>query len=322
MRTIVVFQVGILWCLFGVHTAHGLTVSPAKVEIQVDPGQSVYGEIELFNEQVETKTFFISYENFESRGDTGAPYFTGGRTGLATWITTDADISIASGERVIVPYSITVPASAKPGGYFAAIFFGSQPPQGDGGGEVTIGGKVGVLLLLRVSGEVAEAAGLTDFGTPEQTRFFSVLPITFEYGFNNVGGDRVVPRGEIQIRNTFRLNSATLLANDREGSVLPDSTRRFEVVWNEGEQDVSSGGFFARAKQQLVDFHFGWYTADLNVTWGASDQTARADFSFVIIPWQLLSIVGGVVGGLWFVMSVWLKRYKRRIIAEMMQHNE
>ena len=52
-------------------TAYALTVSPAKIEVIADPGQTVRGEIELFNEQEETKTFFASYENFESRGDSG-----------------------------------------------------------------------------------------------------------------------------------------------------------------------------------------------------------------------------------------------------------
>ncbi len=160
---------------------HALTVSPAKVEITADPGETVSGKIEIFNEQGETKTFFTSFENFESRGDSGAPYFTGDEDGLATWIQSAASVNITSGERLEVPYSITIPSNTKPGGYFAAIFFGSQPPVGTSGGEVTIGGKIGVLVLLRVAGDVDESAGLATFGSKGGKRFFSSLPVTLEY---------------------------------------------------------------------------------------------------------------------------------------------
>lgn len=296
--------------------AEALTVSPAKVEIQADPGQTVHSEIELFNEQSDTRIFFTSFENFESRGDSGAPYFTGAKSGLATWLSAAPEISIATGERIKIPYTISIPASAKPGGYFAAVFFGSQPPQSTVGGEVSIGGKIGVLILLRVNGEVEESAGLVDFGAKDGRRFFVSLPVPFEYGFNNTGGDRVVPQGELVIRNTFRLKSATLLANEREGSVLPNSTRRFETLWgeaparNEANEEIQLG-FFRTAFAQVKNFHFGWYTAKLNLSWGASAQTANASYNFFIIPWQLLLIFLVLLFIFWFL----LKRYNRYIIA-------
>jgi hypothetical protein len=298
-------------------TVHALTVSPAKIEITADPGQTVRGEVELFNEQSETRTFYTSYENFESRGDSGAPYFTGSKSGLATWMSAASEVTLAPGERIQVPYSIATPISAKPGGYFAALFFGSQPSRGTEGGEVTIGGKIGVLILLRVAGEVEESAGLVDFGAKDGTRVFSSLPLTLEYGFNNTGGDRVVPRGEIKIKNTIRLTSATLLANDHEGSVLPGSTRRFEVVW--GDEKIEHKGFFSIVLAQLTDFHFGWYTARMELTWGESAQTASAAYNFFVIPWQLLSIVLGIAALVWFVFKFWMARFKRRILAEAMR---
>lgn len=301
--------------------ALALTVSPAKIEVQADPGETLRGEIEIFNEQVDTKTFFISSENFESRGDSGAPYFIGSENGLATWIRVDPEVTIDSGKRIRVPYTIVVPANASPGGYFAAVFFGSQPPKGTGGGEVTIGGKIGVLILLRVQGEVEESAGLIDFAIDGGARFSSTLPIIFAYSFNNTGGDRAVPRGEIKVKNMLRFTSATLLANEREGSVLPNSTRRFEVVWGEKLADVNAPppGFFTMAWRQLKDFHFGWYTARLNLLWGASGQTADSSYSFFVFPWQLILILVLVLTAIGFAGSILLSRYKRHVIAQAMQ---
>lgn len=322
MRKILFYTFTLLLTTGITTSAYALTVSPAKIEITADSGQTVRGEIELFNEQEETKTFYASYENFESRGDSGAPYFIGAKNGLATWVSTDQQVTLASGERLQVPYTISIPLNAKPGGYFAAIFFGSQPPQGTGGGEVTIGGKIGVLVLLKISGDIEESAGLVDFGALNGQRFFSTLPVALEYGFNNTGGDRVVPRGEIKVKNTLQLTSATLLANENEGSVLPNSTRRFEVVWGEKQGEDEKSGFFETAFMQVTNFHFGWYSAKMQVVWGESAQTASATYNFFIIPWQLLTIVLVILGFVWFVFKVWATRLKRKILAEAMRNTQ
>ena len=313
----------ILICVAGVSIAtpvFALTVSPARFEITGDPGTTLAGEIEVFNEQEGTRTFFTSYENFEPSGDSGAPHFIGAKDGLATWIRSDNKVVLESGVRVKVPYSITIPKNAEPGGHFAAIFFGSQEPGAEGGGQVSVGGKIGVLVLLRVSGDVAEGGGLLEFIAKEKQRFFSTLPVAFTYRINNTGGDRVVPHGEVTIKNTIRITSAKLLANENEGSVLPSSARKFEVIWGSESSpplEEKRVGFFDMAGKQLKDFHLGWYTANLNLVWGDdTSQTASAAYSFFIIPWQLLLIIFVIGAALWFAGRIGLRKYNRHIIAQ------
>ena len=313
----------ILICAAGVSIAtpvFALTVSPARFEITGDPGTTLAGEIEVFNEQEGIRTFFTSYENFEPSGDSGAPHFIGAKDGLATWIRSDSKVVLESGKRVVVPYSITIPQNAEPGGHFAAIFFGSQEPGAQGGGQVSVGGKIGVLVLLRVSGEVVEGGGLLEFAAKDNQRFFSTLPVTFAYRINNTGGDRVVPHGEVTIKNTIRITSSKLLANENEGSVLPSSARKFEVVWgNEpsASPEEKGLGFFEMVGKQWSEFHFGWYTANLNLVWGDDlSQTASATYSFFIIPWQLLLVIIVIGAVLWFVGRIGLRKYNRFIIAQ------
>ena len=298
-----------------------LTVSPVKLEISGDPGQTLIGEIELLNEQSETKTFYSSFENFEPSGESGAPSFIGAKDGLATWIKTEDKVILESGERSVVPFSITIPKDAEPGGYFAAIFWGTQQPSAQGGGQISVGGKLGILMLLRVSGEVKEGGGLLEFSGKDKQRFFSSLPITLAYRFNNTGGDRVVPLGEIKIKNTVRMTSATLLANKNEGSVLPSSARKFEVMWGE-EPQTEKTGFFGMAGRQWKEFHFGWYTAELNLTWGVINQTANAKYSFFIIPWQLLLVVAIILAIVGFLGILILKKYNRWIISKAIQQQK
>ena len=292
-------------------SASALTISPTKIEVAADPGQQLIGEIEVFNEEAEDKTFFTSYENFEPRGETGSPYFVGGGSGLASWIQTQESFTIRPGEKLVIPYTVTVPASATAGGYFAAIFFGTQPPVTGEGAEVAIGGKVGSLLLLRVNGEISESGGVLDFMTASSSRFFTGLPVSFSYRFNNTGADRVVPKGELTVKNTFGMKSAVMLINKNEGSVLPNSTRKFDLVWSEDESLDADASFFTTVWYQLTHFRFGLYRAILEASWGESGQRATTTAWFVVLPWQLLSILAVLAVGLRFGLGF----YNRAIIA-------
>lgn len=296
---------------------HALTISPVRVDVQGDPGQTLRGELEMLNEQGEAKVFFSSFENFEPAGDTGSPKFIGAKDGLATWMQTENSVSIGVGEKKIIPYTITIPNDAEPGGYFAAIFWGGQDPETQIAGEVAIGGKLGVLILLRVRGDIVESAGISEYGTQGGSRFFSTTPIVFSYRFANQGGDRVVPLGDIVVKNTFGGVTASLKANENEGNVLPSSSRKFLPVWGEVSSATSSLSFIESVKKQVSDFHFGMYTAEVNLVYGATNQTSSDSFTFFIIPWQLCIVI--FVAFAFFYLL--LKQYNKMIISKSNKKN-
>lgn len=301
----------LLICFFAsTPSASALTISPVKVEVTGDPGQTLHGELELLNEQAQVKTFYSSFENFEPSGDTGSPKFIGGGDGLASWLGTQNSVTISTGETVKVPYTITIPASAEAGGYFSAIFWGEQDPTTQTAGEVAIGGKLGVLILLRVSGDIEEEGGVSDFTIVGDNKLQVATPIAFSYRFANSGGDRVVPLGDITISNMFGGQTATIPANLNEGSVLPNSGRKFQATW--GEVSASSSSFFAIAKQQLNDLHFGAYKAELAVVYGATNQSAKESIWFIIFPWQLTLVCLILV----VVAILVLKKYNAWIISK------
>jgi hypothetical protein len=302
----------LLCFLSGAQSALALTISPVKIEVSGDRGQTLRGELELLNEQAQVKTFFSSYENFEPSGDTGSPKFIGAKDGLATWLGTQGNVTVATGETVKVPFTITIPAEAEAGGYFAAIFWGEQDPSTQVAGEVAIGGKLGVLILLRVNGDIVEKAGISEFGTSKNSKLQFGLPIAFTYRFSNSGGDRVVPLGDISIKNTFGGLAATISANINEGSVLPNSSRRFQATWGELAPVDEVTNFFSEAKKQLKDFHLGFYKAELAVVYGATNQTAVDSFWFIVLPWQLLVLVFAAL----LVAIFALKRYNTWIISK------
>ena len=318
LKNIVLVPIILLCFFFDSGSVSALTISPVKVEVTGDPGQTLRGEIEILNEQLETKTYFSSFENFEPSGDTGSPKFIGSDGGLATWLQTQPTVTVANGETVKIPYTITIPANAEPGGYFAAIFLGEQDPGTQSAGEVSIGGKIGVLILLRVSGDIEEKAGISEFNTGDGEKFKTNLPINFSYRFANSGGDRVVPLGDIVIRNTFGGLTATLPANINEGSVLPNSARKFQVAWNEMSGATSTpDNFLSIVKSQFNDFHFGLYKAEISVVYGVTNQTATDSISFIFIPWQLLTVF---LAG--FIIALFgLRKYNAWIISKSKSKN-
>ncbi len=315
LKTLLFFQFLLALLFINVHSVYALTLSPVKIEVTGNPGQTLRGELELMNEQSFDKTYFSTFENFEPSGDTGSPRFIGAEDGLATWLQTEPTISLTGGQRVTIPYTITIPAEADPGGYFTAIFWGEDNPAAKQGGEVSIGGKLGALILLRVAGDIPEAAGIQDFGTANAQRFFTHLPISFTYRFKNDGGDRVVPLGDIVVTNLFGVTTATVKANETEGSVLPNSIRKFAPAWGTVIKDAPAKSFVEIVKEQFADFHFGYYTANLSLVYGNANKTTDSSVWFVFIPWQLLLVCLLMFSGV--VMLVRL--YNKWLIARSKQ---
>lgn len=292
------------------HDALALTISPVRVEITGNPGQTLRGEMEILNEQGEVKTFFSSFENFEPSGDTGSPRFVGNSGNLSTWLSTNDRIDIAPNEKQVIPFTITIPANAEPGGYFSAIFWGSQDPKAQEAGEVAVGGKLGVLILLRVAGDIHEEAGLSEFSVNDNKKLLTAVPIAFTYRFTNKGDDRVVPLGDIIIKNTFGIEVEKIKANESEGNVLPNSSRKFQLVWvKDAPKDIQ--GFLANAKAQFSNFHFGFYRAQAAIVWGSTNKIETASTWFFLFPWHLLSIVAVLLIAVYFL----LRRYNAWIIS-------
>jgi hypothetical protein len=300
------------------HTSFALTVSPAKIEVLGDPGATITGTVELYNEKTKNQNIYTSFENFESNDDTGTPRFIGNDDRLATWMSAPLALSLNPDERIDVTYTITIPEDAEPGGYFAAMFFGNQPPQNES--QVSIGGRLGVLVLLRVSGDVPESGGILDFGATDEKRFFLTPPIKFTHRFSNTGGDRVAPLGNIELKNTFGFVRDRVDANPKKGSILPDTARKFVNTW--GRKGESPEGFFDTAASQWNQFHFGWYTARLNLNWGEKGQESIAKYSFFIFPWHLLLVSFVTLLLAFFILKIVGRSYKQSLVRQIEKQYE
>jgi len=302
--------------------ASALTITPTRFEVSGNPGDVLDEKLTLTNETANVESYYSSYANFEAQGESGSPAFVDPKNDLGTWITTGvSSVSLAPGEQKVVPFKITIPKDAEPGGHFAVIFFGTSPSTTQNG--VGVGSKTGILVLLSVNGDVKEVAGLLNFNTIDKQFFYKTLPVSFEYRFRNDGGDRVKPEGVISIRDTVFFPADYLNANPVEGNVLPNSTRKISVDWQKYERPVGYVAptnffkrFWADTYYEWRNFAVGLYSANLNVAYGAQGTHVKRTVFFFVFPWQLVLVMIVL-----FIIVFWggrylIRRYNRFIVEK------
>jgi hypothetical protein len=315
----------LLLCLGIPASAYALTITPIRYEIAGDPGQTLTQKMGLVNETKTTQTFYASFANFEAQGDTGSPTFIDAKEGLGTWITTEqASVTLAPGAQKELTFTITIPKDAEPGGHFAAVFWGTSP--GAAPGQVSIGAKTGMLILLSVNGDVKEQAGLVDFQLHNNKHFYKMLPVGFQYRFSNQGGDRVKPAGSVVVRSIFGWVVKKVNANPFDGNVLPGTTRKFSPEWSKRDsvdtrdQEITrneSYSFTKAVKDEWHNFAVGIFRAKVVATFGATAQVAKSHaVYFVVFPWELLLVLIVIGIPLFFILRAMIRRYNRSIIRK------
>lgn len=299
--------------------AEALTVSPVKLELRGDPGATVGSSFMLINEQDSEQTFFVSFANFEAQGESGTPQFVDSADGLATWIRLVPNelnsVTLAAGASQNIYFEVTIPEDATPGGHFSAIFWGTSPASSEDSVELGLGAKVGILAFLSVNGAVEENGGLLEFGVQNNQKVFTEIPVNFFYRFQNDGGDRVVPLGSVFMKNTLGIKTDTFSANPSESNVLPLSVRRFETTWGESPT-VEVLSFWQHVQAQWDQFAFGYYKAELSLTYGSEQEHVSKETSFWVLPWQLLLVSGSTILVVLLFGTFVIRRYNRWIIAQ------
>jgi len=326
-KFILFFLIFIVFLFYGVNT-EALTVSPVRIELQGNPGETIGGELTLSNESDGFQTFYTVSENFQAQGESGSPNFIRGTEGLATWISLAESLNLRPNEyREAIPFSINIPIDAEPGGHFAAIFWSTEPPSEIGSG-VAIGAKVGTLILLRVLGDVEEGGGIIEFSTVNKQKVFLHRPVNFFYRFRNDGADRIKPDGTANIRNLLGIRADSLQPNSIEGNVLPDSIRHFEFAWegkglSKKEPTNWFGIFWLNVGNEWRNFGIGRYNAKLSLDYGFDKQLhSEAKYSFWVLPWHLALVAIILIIIIYIVGRRELLAYNHWIVRRTMKHME
>ncbi|MBI2636758.1 MAG: hypothetical protein HYW81_01020 [Parcubacteria group bacterium] len=338
---------------FPAHAAN-ITVSPPKFEFDADKGGRVTGAIAITNGDAEPLVLIPSVADFTAQGEAGKPAFVAGEDAsafsLSAWISLPAEaITVPANDRLEVPFTLTVPENAEAGGHFGTIFFSPVTEQS---GTIAVEQKVGVLMLVRVAGEVREVGDVSVFAAypsgieaedvrdAKQKSVFSEFPVSIAVRFTNTGNVHSKPSGTITLKNTFgtelvRVGEEVtstetgaitgkelvdyLPVNDRGGNVLPNSSRVFLSEW----KGYGSLVLNEQGEREIAwrGVGFGRYTAELDLSYGDTKLPARS-IHFWIIPWMIIlpSLAGLAI--LSILIKLWRKHSRERLKQSLREELE
>lgn len=284
-----------------------LTVTPPLFQLSIAPGDIWKSSVKVVNGNPEDLTVYAEIVNFAAQGEQGQGRFIpilnedDSNSTLAQWI------EIAKGPHVIkpeqtkeIPFFVEIPEDAPPGGHFAAILIGTQPPKGDGPLIVQTSQVVTSLFFVRIEGDVVESGNIREFRTEQS--LVSTPENEFVLRFENKGNVHLQPRGEIKIINMWGSERGIIPINNQThfGNVLPESIREFHFSWK-GEKSITE---------------IGRYTAEVTLTYGQNGyKNVSAKTYFWVIPIKATLITLGSVIAFILFLAWAIRLYVRRMLA-------
>ena len=287
-----------------------LTVMSPILELEIEPGKSQSGFVKLYNETNSDLILTSSLESFKAGDETGQPIFLAPeqKDQFLNWfIDLPGEIILRPQQVILAPFIVEVPANAAPGGYYAAIFWQMASGQAQNGSGAGVSGRIGTLVFLKVIGEVKESLTLTEFQIAPSRKYFFSFPLNFIAKINNQGNIHLAPQGQITLTGWLG-RKIDLEVNSEKRFILPDSSRRFDVVWGSRAKKNFWQDNLAELYLEFKNLPFGRYQANFNLSFGSQNQTLIGNLSFWFIPWRLILVLF-----LFIIFLVMFGRINRKI---------
>lgn len=240
-----------------------IAISPTRIEYTAAPGEVLAGSFKFWNGTdaalpIHLEASDVTQEDEEGHAGVAAenPAYA-----LASWVTPAIpDLVVAPKEQITLDFAIDVPVNADPGSHWGALLVTTAPAEQASGAAVQT--RTGVILLVKVLGDITEKLTLESFGVPG---FVEVPPVSVEARFKNEGTVHETPSGFIEVRNAFGSLVATGTLPVR--NVLPGEVRKVSA-------SVGNGTWFGR------------YAVTLRATYGETGETLSAAACVWVVPWK------------------------------------
>ncbi len=298
---------------FGAHIdsvsadSQSLSVTPPLFQISVEPGNLWQSSIHVVNTNPYPLTVYAKVVNFAAEGEGGTgrfiPILDSGedKATLAEWIAINSGPYVIEPEQTgDVPFFIEVPQNASPGGHFAAILVGTEPPHDTKEPLALLTSQsVASLFFVRIGGDIIENATIREFSILDR----SIEDSTAEFSlrFENKGNVHLQPRGNIVITNMWGKTRGIIPINEKThfGNVLPNSIRDFKFTW--------------KGERSLADI--GLYKAIVTLAYGEDGvKSADATAYFWVVPIKGLLMTFLLIGLFIYFVSWMIKRYVRHML--------
>ena len=276
-----------------------ITVSPTKIDLVVGTGETAEQYISVQNPgSASTKIhayamdFSINQEGTFNFSEPGHESYS-----CATWLNIDeADFDLGPGETKDVKVIISVPPEVEPGGHYAALLFGTVPPEAQSGVSIAIAGRIPSLFYITIP-------GVTGADIITNAEIISLLlPGWIEKGPVEIG---------VTVRNTGNVHlsiAAKAYFTDFRGReageldlgqavVLPDSERVMKATWERTP-------FIGRVRTSIVIGYFDQHGELVN-------RSRTGDFQ--VVPWRIILVAISSIFLLILLVFVLRKRFRFRI---------
>ena len=317
-----------------------ITTSPLPIQLVTTPGKPVSTDLRFQNSGTKTTYINASVIKFKSDDKTGHPILIKRQPGSSylDWATLSKTSFVAEpGEWNTVTLTITPPASAAYGYYYAVLFSQDPSTLSNTAKASKLAGATATLVLLdvQVPGEKRKLE-VTSFTADH--KLFEYLPVKFNIAVHNSGNVHMAPGGNIFITRggSTKKPIAILDFNKNEGNILPKSTRTFTESWEDGfplfvpkrdngqivtnkkgivEQDLKWD--FAKANK----LRFGHYNAHLLAAYsdGDKDIPIEADVGFWVLPWKAMPIIALILVLVLIGLVSVVKSFKRKLTGKNAQ---
>lgn len=277
-------------------------VGPGRVEVEIEPGDTVIRYITVANRVSDNRAFKITVEDVAGSKDLeNTVTLLGEKEGPYTikdYISfPENSLELALGERARIPITITVPSDAEPGGHYGSVLVSTIKTDKKKADENTprspIVARVGTLFFVTVPGDVVRSGETKQITLPDKKWWYEQGPIKFSILYENTGSVHVNPYGELRINNIF--GEEVGFVELEPWFALPDSLRSRDIIWD----------------RELL---FGRYTATAFINRGYDDIVDEVTVSFWVLPWKIMVAVFLVLFITFFSLRAFFRtfEFKRR----------
>jgi hypothetical protein len=291
------------------NAGQALEIAPPVINLSANPGETVKAQISLRDVSSSSLKVTGQVNDFVAAGEDGTPKILledkdNNPFSIKSWIAPLPVLTLVPREIKTLTVTLKVPSNAAPGGHYGVVRFTGSAPDVNGTG-VALSASLGALILVTVKGKAKESLTVQEFAVlkdGKKSKLFESAPVTFLVRLKNSGNIHEQPAGQISVTDMFGKKIANVNVNLPPRNILPDSIRRFESPLDKA----------VIGNKKL----FGRYTAELNVTYGASKQSLKESITFWVIPYKLMAVAILLLIGGFFLLRALIRRYNQQIIRK------
>ena len=288
---------GVAWTVQTADNAHGTRRANFRYDT-VDPGTVISDAMTVVNTGTEPLPLEVYAADAFTAATGEIDVLVDGRPSrdAGTWVSVDASpLSLAPGASAEVPFTITVPADARPGDHAAGIV--TSLTSTDPTSTLSVDRRLGTRINLRIAGELTPAAAVSD------------VSARYEASWNPFESGRVVVQYALENTGNTRLTGSEILATDGLFGERGAPTQLTEVL----------PGSTVEITREIPAFSLGWVAGSVELTpeavgLGAAPLAPTENgFSVVAVPWSLYALLALILAAV--LTAVLLVRRRRAAAA-------